>query len=217
MTVAIVIPAFNEAGTIGRVVQSVLPFGVVIVVDDASGDATASIATQSGAVVVRHPSNRGYEGALQSGFERAMGDGHDIVVTFDADGQHDPSVLGRIVGPLRANSVDLVIGVRPHPARWGEGLFGFYTRMRFGVPDILCGLKGYSARVYRAHGTFDSYRSVGTELALAALRNGARFTTVPVPIHQRADAPRFGRALSANLRIIRALLIGAWKDLTKKQ
>jgi hypothetical protein len=134
----------------------------------------------------------------------------DIVVTFDADGQHDASILDQIIQPLARNQADIVIGIRPRTARFGEALFGFYTRMRYGVSDILCGLKGYRIDLYKSRGHFDSYGSIGTELALAALAGGARKAIVRVPIHARGGRPRFGQGLKANWRILRAM----WRGLS---
>jgi len=208
LKVAVVIPAYNEAQTIASVIAGVRGHGLVIVVDDCSSDGTGDIAAKSGATVVQHAANRGYDGALQSGFEKAMELGIDAVVTFDADGQHDPAVLDQFIAPLAQGEVDLVIGIRPGTARIAEALFGLYTRLRFGVNDILCGLKAYRMTLYNAHGRFDGTRSIGTELALAGLAGGARWTTVAVPIHDRVDAPRFGSTLRANRRIFRAMLIG---------
>jgi glycosyltransferase involved in cell wall biosynthesis len=208
MKIAIVIPALNEATTIGRVVDSVKEGHTVIVVNDCSTDDTAKLAEQAGAVVVNHEQNQGYDGALQSGFEKADELGMDIVVTFDADGQHDASILDQITGPLMRNQADIVIGERSETARFCEALFGFYTRIRFGVRDILCGLKGYRMSLYRHHGHFDSYGSVGTELALSALAGDARVAKVNVPVYSREDDPRFGQGLKANWKILRAMWHG---------
>ncbi len=212
MQVAIVIPAWNEAPTIERVVRSVMPGRTVIVVNDCSSDATAPIAEAAGAVVVNHTANLGYDGALQSGFEKAEELGMDIVVTFDADGQHDAAILDEIIQPLARDQADIVIGIRPRTARIGEALFGLYTRLRYGVSDILCGLKGYRIDLYKHRGHFDSYGSIGTELALAALAGGARIAVVPVPVHEREDRPRFGQGLRANSRILKAM----WRGLCIK-
>jgi glycosyltransferase involved in cell wall biosynthesis len=208
LKIAIVIPAWNEAATIGRVVESVLAGRTVIVVNDCSTDNTSDLARTAGAIVVEHESNRGYDAALQSGFEKADEIGMHIVVTFDADGQHDPDILDQITDPLIRDEADIVIGVRPEKARLGEAIFGLYTRFRFGVSDILCGLKGYRIEIYRQRGHFDSYGSIGTELAMVALKSNARVATVPVPIFERGDAPRFGQGLKANWRILKAMWRG---------
>jgi len=212
--VAIVIPAYNESSTISQVVNQVKQIGIVIVVDDASSDATSELAEKAGAVVVRHNSNRGYDGALQSGFEKADQLGVDSVITFDADGQHDPAVLDKIVADLKVPGMCLVLGIRPAPARLAEAVFNFWTRLRFGVNDILCGLKGYRMDLYRQHGCFDHVGSIGTELALSGLRGDCGFTTIYVPISDRDDGQaRFGSSFRANIRIFRAFLLAIWEDV----
>lgn len=201
---AIVVPAFNEAATIGQVVSNLRPHGTVIVVDDASADNTANCAAQSGADVVRHERNCGYDGALNSGFARADQLGLQYVITFDADGQHDVRFIGKYLDALR-KSADVVLGVRPRRARLSEILFAWYTRVRFGIHDPLCGMKGYRMSVYRALGHFDSYGSIGTELLLFAARKRYRISEMPITISARPGIPRFGRVFSGNARILRAL------------
>lgn len=205
MRVAIIIPAHNEAATIARVVSGVIPHGTPIVVDDASRDGTGDEARRAGAVVVHHSVNRGYDGALESGFAEAARIGAEAVVTFDADGQHDPAALPQVLGPIERGEADLVLGIRPAAARASEWAFNVYTRMRFGVPDILCGLKAYRMSLYAQHGRFGRPGAIGTELALVALARGVRFQTVAVLIAPRDGASRFGSSLCANLRILRAL------------
>lgn len=213
MSVGLIVPAYNEVATIARVVGSVRGAGAVIVVDDGSSDATAEEAEQAMAIVVRHDVNRGYDAALQSGFEKAAELGLEAVVTLDADGQHDVAVLDQFLDPLCDGTAELVLGIRRRPARVSEYAFNIYGRIRFGVGDLLCGLKGYSMTLYRRHGRFDGTRSIGTELALAGLRQGVALRTVPVPIRERDGAPRFGSAMRANGRIVRALALAIGNDL----
>ena len=205
MRAAIVIPALNEEATVARVVAAVAPFGSAVVVDDGSIDATGERAEAAGAVVVRHERNGGYDAALASGFQWASEHDYDAVVSIDADGQHDPTLLGRVLDPLAAAEVDMVLGIRAAPARVSERLFGMYTARRFGVPDVLCGVKAFRVATYRQHRAAMASSSIGTGLALACLRAGVRFGLVPVPIAPRADAPRVGSTLRANLLIGRAL------------
>lgn len=214
MKVAIVIPAFNEATTITGVVTAVQEYGTPVVVDDCSGDDTGALAREAGAEVVRHSVNRGYDGALQSGFERAAELEMDIAVTFDADGQHTGATLRGVLAPLLEREAELVLGVRPKPARISEALYDTYARWRFGAGDILCGLKGYRMDLYHAHGRFDGVRSIGTELALASLKRGVPFVQVSVPIQPRkAGRTRFGSWLKGNWRIFRAMGVALWSDL----
>lgn len=215
MTIAIVIPAYNEERTVAAAVASASPHGVVIVVDDGSRDGTAAQAIGAGAQVLSLKPNRGYDQAIQAGFERAAELKVDAVVTFDADGEHRAESLAEICRLLQANEADLVIGVRNQIPRFSETLFNAYCRLRYGVPDIVCGLKGYRLRLFLEHGCFDNYRSIGTQLALWALKRKERMKLVPIQVSQRADTPRLGAFLKGNYVILRALCIGLWRDLLR--
>lgn len=204
---AIVIPAFNEAATIGGVVGALAATGRVIVVDDGSNDGTAQVAARAGAEVVRHAANRGYDGALDSGFARAAELDCHYVVTLDADGQHPAEMVETFAAALR-DGADLVLGVRDRLQRLAERIFALATRFGYGIRDPLCGMKGYRIELYRGLGHFDRYGSIGTELMLHAVRSGAKMVQIPLHTRERADAPRFGRLLKANWRILRAAWLG---------
>ena len=217
MRVALVIPALNEQATIGEVVSAARSFGEPFVVDDGSTDDTGSIARAHGAVVVRHPSNLGYDAALRSGILRALDDGADVIATIDADGQHDPDLVHAFIEPFSDDAVALVLGVRSVIPRVTERLFNAFTRARFGVPDILCGLKAYRAELVRAHASELDRATIGTGLALAALRSGATARFVPVPVRPRSDSPRFGTVLSANARIGKALVLALTAEVSRRR
>ena len=202
---AIVIPAHREGASISRIVEGAARHGEVIVVDDCSPDDTAAKAEAGGATVIRSSSQLGYEGALRRGFREADSRGFTHVVTMDADGEHDPECLQRFRHLLLEEQIPLVFGVRPRKQRLSETILAFYVRARFGVRDILCGMKGYDLDLYRANGDFSHSDSIGTELAINALRRGAAFREVQVAGTRRADAPRFDRVLRANVRILNAL------------
>lgn len=202
--VAIVIPALNEAATIRQVVWAAQHKGQCIVVDDGSTDTTAQLARDAGAIVVSHTANRGYDAALGSGFRRADDDGYDVVITLDADGQHDPDLVDRFLDAINAGA-DVALGVRSSRARLAEHVFAWYTHWRWRIADPLCGLKAYRIEVYRALGHFDSYDSIGTELMLFAARNGRALAQVTFTVRERADHPRFGRVLYTNLKIFRSM------------
>jgi glycosyltransferase involved in cell wall biosynthesis len=207
-SVAIVIPAYNEQDTIGQVVSRASAHGVPIVVDDASKDDTKANAEHSGAIVIRHEQNRGYDGALNSGFAAASERDFEFIITMDADGQHDESLIERFLS-LLAESADIVVGVRPSRARLSERVFCFVTRKLYGIRDPLCGMKGYRMELYRALGHFDSYGSIGTELTIFAAKHKYRIKQIDVPIARReAGSTRFGRSLKAEWKIFRALLKG---------
>jgi glycosyltransferase involved in cell wall biosynthesis len=202
---AIVIPAFNEEASIGRVVESVRRMADVIVVDDASSDGTAAVAEVAGATVVRHERNGGYGRAIDAGFRQAVDSGRRYVVTMDADGQHVPEEVARAVELIGGGDFGLVAGMRTAMPRRAERAFSSYTMRRFGLRDPLCGVKGYDVRYFSDYGGFDRLDSVGTELAIYALTRGARWTQFPVTILDRDGQSRYGHSLRANWRIWRAL------------
>lgn len=202
---AILIPAFREEATIGKVVAAARAYADVIVVDDASPDSTGECAAGAGATVIRNEDNRGYDGTLSRAFEEAMRRGYTHAVTMDADGEHDPALVAVFGKLLMENGIPLVLGVRPRKQRFAEIVMGLYVRLRFGADDILCGMKGYDLKLAVENGGFDRTNSIGTELAINSMRRGARFRQVPVSGTRRQDTPRFDRLLRANLRIFTAL------------
>jgi glycosyltransferase involved in cell wall biosynthesis len=208
LRVAIVIPAFNEELTIGSVVEKLIKRASPLVIDDGSTDRTSKRAEASGALVLRHQKNQGYEAALNSGFAYAAKLNYEVIVTMDADGQHNPDALSDFLQEIESGA-DVVVGYRPKCQRLAEQIFAWYALRRWSLRDPLCGMKAYRTSVYRKLGHFDSYRSVGTELAIYGAKTGARISQVPVSISDRNGAPRFDRCFRANLRILRALLIGA--------
>lgn len=203
--VAIIIPAYNEEETIAEVVREVSNDGMAIVVNDASSDETATRADQAGAVVVNHTENAGYDAALDSGFAKAAELGCRYAVTIDADGQHDPALIGECLRILEGSS-DMVLGVRNQRRLLSEHLFAWVTRFRFGIQDPLCGLKGYRMSVYDRLGYFDSYKSIGTELALFGARNGFTFSQLPVLVREREGRSRFGSGIRPNWQVLRSLV-----------
>jgi len=105
MNALIVVPVFDEAATIGRVVRAARAHGAVLVVDDGSRDASAAIARASGAEVVRHPRRLGKGQAIRTGVAAARSRGASVVVTLDGDGQHDPGDLAAVRAPRGARRV----------------------------------------------------------------------------------------------------------------
>jgi glycosyltransferase involved in cell wall biosynthesis len=204
--VCIVIPALNEVLTIAGIVAGVRKYGLPIVVDDGSTDNTAELATQADAVVVMHEKSRGYDAALSSGFKKAAELGAQIIITVDADGQHDPSLIQKFINAIDSGA-DIVVGIRSRRQRIAEQFFAWYTELRFGLKDPLCGMKAYRTTVYKALGHFDSYGSIGTELTIFAAKRGLRVKQIPIDVRKRSGESRFGKAISSNYKIIRAMLL----------
>ncbi len=208
--IGIVIPALNEAATIKEVVEAAAIYGAPIVVDDGSTDDTAEIARQAGATVVSHDKNHGYDAALNTGFKKAAELGSEIIITLDADGQHDPSLLQKFIDQIDAGA-DVVIGIRSKQQRLAEHLFAWYAASFWGIKDPLCGMKAYRVAVFEALGYFDSYGSVGTELAIFAAKKGYQLGQVPFNVQARKGQSRFGRAIEGNYKIIRAMVLSIWR------
>jgi glycosyltransferase involved in cell wall biosynthesis len=207
----IVIPALNEVLSIAAVIAAARRFGTVIVVDDGSTDGTAAIAAAAGADIVRHEVNHGYDAALNSGFVRAAQLGCETVVTLDADGQHNPLLLEQFVVALDQGA-SVVVGVRDRFQRLAERIFSWVARARWKIVDPLCGMKGYRMEIYRELGHFDSYESIGTELAIFAVNHGYRVVQIPMRTRERVGSPRFGHRILGNWRILRSLFLSQLRN-----
>jgi len=208
--IGIVIPALNESSTIKGVVEAAKVYGIPIVVDDGSNDNTADIAEKSEAIVIVHTQNHGYDFSLNSGFKKAAELEVDIIITMDADGQHNPSLIQSFVDMITAGD-DVVIGIRNERQRFSEYLFSWYTNIFFGIKDPLCGMKAYRRTVYESLGYFDSYESVGTELMIFAAKNRFNIGQIFITVREREGLSRFGQMLSGNVKILNAMLFSMWK------
>jgi glycosyltransferase involved in cell wall biosynthesis len=109
-----IVPALDEEQTVGEVVRELRALGTVdvVVVNDGSRDATARVAAEAGAAVLEHPFNLGIGAAVQTGYRYAARHGYDVAVQVDGDGQHLPSEIPRLLGPLERGEADLVLGSR---------------------------------------------------------------------------------------------------------
>jgi|TARA_B110000259_G_C13879845_1_gene348440 glycosyltransferase involved in cell wall biosynthesis len=204
--VAIVIPAFNESKTIKKVVDSVYCFGDIFIVNDGSNDATLAECNKMDVHTISHTFNQGYDAALNTGFKEAIKIGYEIIITFDADGQHDPKMIEIFIKYVN-EGYDLVIGNRSHKQRLGEVIFSSYAYMVYGISDPLCGFKAYNAKLYKKLGCFDSYESIGTQLALFSIKNKEKFKEVNMITSERTDSPRFSDFFGGNYKIFRAMFL----------
>ncbi|ACG74370.1 glycosyl transferase family 2 [Anaeromyxobacter sp. K] len=188
----VVMPAFNEARGIRRVVEAVRDqvAGDVLVVDDGSTDETAAEARAGGARVAVHPVNLGYGAALQTGYRYALRHGYDAVLQLDADGQHDPASIPRLLTALQG--ADVVVGSRfldsgsyrpPLARRIGMWLFGRVASALSGqrITDPTSGFQAISREALRfyAHERYPVDYPDADVLAMVA-RAGLRLTEVPV-------------------------------------
>ncbi len=184
-TVSAVIPAYNEEKTIEAVVESTLLYvDEVLVVDDGCTDDTARIAEDAGARVLKQR-NAGVLKATERGLREATG---DIIVTMDADGQHDPSEIPRLIEPILRGEADLVMGVRPELPYMSERMLTSLTSIRVPIGDASTGFRAVRrgiAREMSLHGAC----LCGT-FVLEAYRRGARVAGVPISIKEREGERR---------------------------
>lgn len=199
MKLAVVIPAYNEERVIGNVLKEI-PKGLsginkieVVVVDDGSADRTSKIARKSGATVLRHFVNRGLGGALGTGLTYAKENGFDLAVTMDADGQHNPTDLSKIIEPILMGEADFVIGTRltnPDGMPWyriiGNWGLNLFTYMMYGVwtTDSQSGFRAFSKRALECV----EIEMIGMEVSSgffdAVSTHNLRYTEVPIiPIY----------------------------------
>ncbi len=151
--VVIVMPAYNEEKTIGPIINVASQFGKVIVVDDCSKDKTSQIARSFGATVITHKKNAGLGASLIDGFSKALEMKADIIITIDADGQHDPKEIPKFISKIE-DGYDFVLGNRDlckYPLRKRFGNF-FLTA----ATNIICSTSladtesGFRAFTYEA-------------------------------------------------------------------
>ncbi|OQY84228.1 MAG: hypothetical protein B6D41_15965 [Chloroflexi bacterium UTCFX4] len=192
--IALVIPAFNEQESLPQVLQTLHAWrqrgAQVIVVDDGSTDATARVAAESGAQVIRHRRNRGYGASLKSGIRAAE---RAIVVTFDADGQFDPNDIEKLTRAL-ADS-DMAVGVRPKgagsptlrkPGKWLLGKTANYLAQTH-IPDLNCGFRALPVETaLRFLNLLPNGFSFTTTLTLAMFQDGYNVAYVPITVQPRA-------------------------------
>jgi glycosyltransferase involved in cell wall biosynthesis len=229
-----VVPAWNEEGAIGRVVDEIRVYdaaATVVVVDDASTDATADVAEAHGATVLRLPFNVGIGGAVQTGFRYALEEGYERAVRLDGDGQHDASQIPKILAPIEAGEADLVIGSRfvdpprgayrpPLARRIGIRVFARLVSVlgRQRVTDTTSGfvaLDRAGIELFAAQYPHD-YPEV--EATLIALRSGLRLAQVQVEMRERATGTSsitFLRSLYYIVKVTLALLVASLRRYPK--
>jgi len=185
--VSIIIPAYNEAETMGDVVTKVIdiyPDFEIIVVNDGSTDDTATVAKDAGALVYSHPYNIGNGAAVKSGIRFASG---KILVFMDGDGQHDPKDIEKMLEYFP--DFDMVVGARPkgYQASWGRALANkVYNWLasyvsKFTIQDLTSGFRAVKSDI--AHNflyLLPNTYSYPTTLTLAALRDGRSVKYVPI-------------------------------------
>ncbi len=218
--VLVVMPAWNEEQSVARTVtelREVQPRYDVLVIDDGSGDGTAAQAEAAGALVCRLPYNLGVGGAMRAGYRYALRHGYDVAIQVDADGQHDPAYLDKLVARLAEH--DLVIGARfagegdypAHgPRRWAMLLLAkVLSRLaRTRLTDVTSGFRVTNRRAIRVFATHYPAEYLGdtVESLVIALRTGLRVGQEPVAMRSRVAGRASQSPLKSTLYLVRAMV-----------
>ncbi|GAA0394931.1 glycosyltransferase family 2 protein [Micromonospora gifhornensis] len=217
----VIIPALNEAGSIADVVREIrgeLPGVDVLVVDDGSADRTAAVAVAAGARVARLPYNLGVGGAMRLGYRYAHDHDYDVAVQIDADGQHDPRYVPKLVDLL--DDYDLVIGARfagegdyavRGPRRWAMGMLSVVLSGLAGttLTDTTSGFRAANRRMIEMFARWYPAEYLGdtVETLVHAARRGYRIQQVPVAMRRRMAGTPSHSPAKAMIYLGRALAV----------
>ena len=193
MKIIIGIPAFNEEKNIGPIVAKLKKkYDQVIVCDDGSSDMTEIIALSLGAHVIKHDKNLGYGSAIKTIFNEAGKLEADILVTFDADEQHQISEIDSVLQPITENKSDIVIGSRflgetkdlPLYRKIGIKTITGLTNAMTGskITDSQSGFRAYSKKVLKEISPTESGMGISTEILIKAVKKEMRIVEVPITI-----------------------------------
>jgi glycosyltransferase involved in cell wall biosynthesis len=218
--ISIVIPAYNEAQTIGNVIEETLtvmdslrlPYEIIIV-DDGSTDNTRRIATNYKATVLHNGKNRGKGHAVRKGFRHAQG---DIIVTIDADGSHSPKEIPELINPL-FNGTDVVSGSRflgtgkyftTRLNRLGNSLFNITIMIltRKHVTDSQTGFRAIKKQVIDKLNLNSTGYDIETEITVKSLKNGFTFQEKPISCQRREYNMSKLKILQDGSRIFKTIL-----------
>jgi glycosyltransferase involved in cell wall biosynthesis len=209
----VVIPAYNESASIGRVLASVgaqLPEAELLVVDDGSADDTAALAAAAGATVVRQPYNKGNGAAVKAGIRAASG---EVILLLDADGQHDPADLPRILEPI--GPYDMVVAARSRESNenWVRG-WGNWALNKVGsylsgvrIDDLTSGFRAMKRdQIEEFVHLLPNRMSYPTTSTMAFLKAGYSVKFVPIEAHPRVGG-RSGQKLLRNAVVFNLIIL----------
>jgi glycosyltransferase involved in cell wall biosynthesis len=209
----VICAAYNEATVIGRVVADLIRAEhQVVVVDDGSRDGTRHVAAAAGAHVITHPINLGQGAALQTGIEYALSQGADILVTFDADGQHRVADIPRLVDALRRERAEFALGSRflgqtynlPLLRRWVLQAATVFTRLTTGLrlTDAHNGLRALTRQGAAAIRLRQNRMAHASEILNEIARSRLRYVEVPVTIEYTAYSLAKGQRIGDSVTIL---------------
>jgi glycosyltransferase involved in cell wall biosynthesis len=194
--ICILIPAYNAQETLGSVLKKVEPLKIdTIVVDDGSSDETKRVASENGAHLLENPLNLGKGAALQTGFQYILQKGYQLIITLDADGQHDPSEIPSLLEIFQSVKPDILIASRAAEFRRMTFLRRFWNRLGVKAVARLChsditdsqsGFRLIRAKVLKEISLSTSRFETELELLIKACKKGFSVLSVPI-ITQKVD------------------------------
>ena len=192
-----IIPAYNEEVALGSIILRTLQYvDEVIIVNDGSDDKTVDVAKLAGAEIINHATNLGKGEALKSGFS-AIGDA-DVVVTIDADGQHNPDEIPSLIKPIIEDGADLVNGSRymngpeentPAYRRVGQQVLDNATNISAGikVTDSQSGFRAFSPAACKVFRFYDTGFGIESEMLVDVAEAGLKIVEVPITVRYDVD------------------------------
>ncbi len=198
MKITIGIPAYNEEKNIASIITKLKKItDSIIVCDDGSSDMTSEISKNLGAIVISHKKNMGYGVAINSIFQKSKEMKSDLLVTFDADGQHRVEDIEKVVEPIKNNQADLVIGSRfldkksdiPNYRKIGIKVITQVTNasIKKKLTDSQSGFRAYNQRVLSQISPSDIGMGISTEILIKSSSKGLRIMEVPITILYHGD------------------------------
>lgn len=189
----IIVPAYNESATLADVIEALRRTGYkVLAVDDGSSDSTAVTARRLAHATIRHPINLGQGAAIQTGIEFALSRGAEFVVTFDADGQHDPNEVSRLLDALQTERAHFALGSRflgatsnaPVARLWMLRAAIWLTRLTTGLKltDVHNGFRAMTRRGAQAIRLRQNRMAHASEILSQIAASGLRYVEVPVTV-----------------------------------
>ncbi len=221
-----IVPAYNEEATVSGVVRDLrekVPGFDVVVIDDGSTDATGRLAARAGARVLRHPFNLGIGGAVQSGFIYALEHGYNRMVQVDADGQHDPDEVRKLIEAMDADpGQDVICGSRfladlqyvgPVSRRAGIHIFAFLLSLIVGqkVTDPTSGFRLYNRRAISLFARDYPHDYPEVEAVLVLHFHRLKMREVAVRMFQRGGGKssiRSGKSVYYMVKVLLAIFVG---------
>lgn len=224
MKIFVVLPAYNEEKTIAKVMEDLMKMGFeVVVVDDGSKDNTYNIASNiiqenNHGFICKHLLNRGLGAALRTGIEASLMEDPDVIVTFDADGQHDPQDILNVSKPIINGDADVVVGKRnfremPLSKKLGNQIMNLITLIFYGIKvnDSQSGLRAFNRKAAESIMINARDYGVSSEIVGEVKRHNLKFKEVTIKTIYTEYSMTKGTNLAEGLKILTKLIMNIFR------